>query len=74
MWVDLEDYVSRPDKISVADEVGMHAVCKNRYAIPQGIREGLPNQLPEALDRLWLLQMTQQTVKEDALFHTGDNY
>lgn len=35
--VDLEDYVSRPDKISAADitsicqEAGMHAVRKNRY-------------------------------------------
>lgn len=34
--VDLEDYVSRPDKISAADiaaicqEAGMHAVRKNR--------------------------------------------
>merc|ERR1712070_782620 len=37
--VDLEDYVSRPDKISAADihaicqEAGMHAVRKNRYVI-----------------------------------------
>ena len=35
--VDLEDYVSRPDKISAADisaicqEAGMHAVRKNRW-------------------------------------------
>lgn len=35
--VDLEDYVSRPDKISAAEiaaicqEAGMHAVRKNRY-------------------------------------------
>jgi 26S proteasome regulatory subunit T3 len=37
--VDLEDYVSRPDKISNADisaicqEAGMQAVRKNRYVI-----------------------------------------
>ena len=37
--VDLEDYVSRPDKISNAEiaaicqEAGMHAVRKNRYVI-----------------------------------------
>ena len=37
--VDLEDYASRPDKISGAEiasicqEAGMHAVRKNRYII-----------------------------------------
>lgn len=37
--VDLEDYVSRPDKISAADiasicqEAGMHAVRKNRSGV-----------------------------------------
>jgi len=37
--VDLEDYVSRPDKVSNADiasicqEAGMHAVRKNRYVV-----------------------------------------
>jgi 26S proteasome regulatory subunit T3 len=37
--VDLEDYVSRPDKISGADitaicmEAGMHAVRRNRYVV-----------------------------------------
>ena len=37
--VDLEDYVSWPDKISAAEitaiceEAGMHAVCKNNYVI-----------------------------------------
>ncbi|XP_031253492.1 LOW QUALITY PROTEIN: 26S proteasome regulatory subunit 6B homolog [Pistacia vera] len=37
--VDLEDFVSRPDKISASDiaaicqEAGMHAVRKNRYVI-----------------------------------------
>ena len=37
--VDLEDFVSRPEKISAADinaicqEAGMHAVRKNRYVI-----------------------------------------
>lgn len=45
--VDLEDYVSRPDKISAADiasicqEAGMHAVRKNRYVIlPKDIDKG----------------------------------
>eukprot|EP01023_Acetabularia_acetabulum_P019290 TRINITY_DN1980_c0_g1_i4.p1 TRINITY_DN1980_c0_g1~~TRINITY_DN1980_c0_g1_i4.p1 ORF type:complete len:405 (-),score=73.82 TRINITY_DN1980_c0_g1_i4:212-1426(-) len=45
--VDLEDYVSRPDKISAADiaaitqEAGMHAVRKNRYIIiPADIEKG----------------------------------
>eukprot|EP01025_Chloroclados_australasicus_P036365 TRINITY_DN3707_c1_g1_i1.p1 TRINITY_DN3707_c1_g1~~TRINITY_DN3707_c1_g1_i1.p1 ORF type:complete len:404 (-),score=54.31 TRINITY_DN3707_c1_g1_i1:313-1524(-) len=45
--VDLEDYVSRPDKISAADiaaitqEAGMHAVRKNRYVIlPEDIEKG----------------------------------
>ncbi|CAN6291801.1 unnamed protein product [Urochloa humidicola] len=39
--VDLEDFISRPDKISTADitaicqEAGMHAVRKNRYVILQ---------------------------------------
>ncbi|KAG2547257.1 26S proteasome regulatory subunit 6B homolog [Panicum virgatum] len=39
--VDLEDFISRPDKISAADiaaicqEAGMHAVRKNRYVILQ---------------------------------------
>merc|ERR1719443_2835044 len=39
--VDLEDYVSRPDKISAADiasicqEAGMQAVRKNRYVVTQ---------------------------------------
>jgi len=37
--VDLEDYVSRPDKISAAEiaaicqEAGLHAVRKNRYVV-----------------------------------------
>ncbi len=37
--VDLEDYISRPDKInnaeisSICQEAGMHAVRKNRYVI-----------------------------------------
>ncbi|MEW5305670.1 MAG: hypothetical protein WDW36_008196 [Sanguina aurantia] len=45
--VDLEDYVSRPDKISAADisaicqEAGMHAVRKNRYIIlPKDFEKG----------------------------------
>jgi 26S proteasome regulatory subunit T3 len=39
--VDLESYVSRPDKISAADinsicqEAGMQAVRKNRYVVTQ---------------------------------------
>jgi len=45
--VDLEDYVSRPDKISAADisavcqEAGMQAVRKNRYVIlPKDFEKG----------------------------------
>lgn len=45
--VDLEDYVSRPDKISAADiaaicqEAGMHAVRKNRYVVlPKDFEKG----------------------------------
>ncbi|KAI3878621.1 hypothetical protein MKW98_027926 [Papaver atlanticum] len=45
--VDLEDYVSRPDKISSAEisaicqEAGMHAVRKNRYVIlPKDFEKG----------------------------------
>ncbi|KAF5941112.1 hypothetical protein HYC85_022279 [Camellia sinensis] len=45
--VDLEDYVSRPDKISAAEiaaicqEAGMHAVRKNRYVIlPKDFEKG----------------------------------
>eukprot|EP00210_Caulerpa_lentillifera_P007083 g6776.t1 len=45
--VDLEDFVSRPDKISAADitsicqEAGMHAVRKNRYVIlPKDFEKG----------------------------------
>ncbi|KAH8506794.1 hypothetical protein H0E87_013555 [Populus deltoides] len=45
--VDMEDYVSRPDKISAAEiaaicqEAGMHAVRKNRYVIlPKDFEKG----------------------------------
>ena len=45
--VDLEDYVSRPDKISAADiaaicqEAGMHAVRKKRYVVlPKDFEKG----------------------------------
>jgi 26S proteasome regulatory subunit T3 len=45
--VDLEDYVSRPDKISAAEisaicqEAGMQAVRKNRYVIlPKDFEKG----------------------------------
>uniref|UniRef100_A0A7S0N085 26S proteasome regulatory subunit 6B homolog n=1 Tax=Pyramimonas obovata TaxID=1411642 RepID=A0A7S0N085_9CHLO len=45
--VDLEDYVSRPDKISAAEiaaicqEAGLHAVRKNRYVVlPKDIDKG----------------------------------
>merc|ERR1712086_592838 len=48
--VDLEDYVSRPDKISPAEiaaicqEAGMHAVRKNRYVvIPKDFEKGYKN-------------------------------
>lgn len=45
--VDLEDYVSRPDKISAADiaaicqEAGLQAVRKNRYVVlPKDFEKG----------------------------------
>jgi len=45
--VDLEDYVSRPDKISASEisaivqEAGMHAVRKNRFVVlPKDIEKG----------------------------------
>ncbi|KAL0450885.1 UNVERIFIED_CONTAM: 26S proteasome regulatory subunitB [Sesamum latifolium] len=39
--VDLEDYVSRPDKISAVEEAGLHAVRKNRYVIlPKDFEKG----------------------------------
>eukprot|EP00736_Rhodelphis_marinus_P000927 Rmarinus@m.27359 len=53
--VDLEDYISRPDKLTGADinaicqEAGMHAVRKNRYVI-----------LPKDLEKGY-----QKTVKKD---------
>ena len=49
--VDLEDYVSRPDKISGADiasicmEAGMHAVRRNRYII-------LPKDFEKAYEKI----------------------
>ena len=57
--VDLEDYVSRPDKISAADirsicpEAGLQAVRKNRYVVmPKDFREGLQVVGEEARDYL----------------------
>jgi 26S proteasome regulatory subunit T3 len=48
--MDLEDYVSRPEKLSGADihcivqEAGMHAVRKNRYiVIPKDFEKGYKN-------------------------------
>ncbi|CAN5975741.1 unnamed protein product [Sphagnum jensenii] len=39
--VDLEDYVSRPDKISAAEEAGMQAVQKNHFVIlPKDFEKG----------------------------------
>jgi ATP-dependent 26S proteasome regulatory subunit len=44
--VDLEDYVSRPDKVSAAEiraicqEAGMHAVRKNRWECGEVGEEG----------------------------------
>jgi len=55
--VDLEDYVSRPDKISGAEitaicqEAGMHAVRKNRYVIlPKDFEKGYRNVVHKASD------------------------
>nr|WCZ58334.1 26S proteasome regulatory subunit 6B [Paratrimastix eleionoma] len=53
--VDLEDYVSRPDKISGADisaicqEAGMQAVRKNRYVIlPKDFEKGYKNHVKKS--------------------------
>jgi 26S proteasome regulatory subunit T3 len=55
--VDLEDYVSRPDKISAAEitsicqEAGMHAVRKNRYVIlPKDFEKGYRNVVHKSTD------------------------
>lgn len=55
--VDLEDYVSRPDKISGAEitsicqEAGMHAVRKNRYVIlPKDFEKGYRNVVHKSSD------------------------
>eukprot|EP01111_Echinosteliopsis_oligospora_P003080 TRINITY_DN1495_c0_g1_i1.p1 TRINITY_DN1495_c0_g1~~TRINITY_DN1495_c0_g1_i1.p1 ORF type:complete len:408 (-),score=114.84 TRINITY_DN1495_c0_g1_i1:160-1383(-) len=55
--VDLEDYVSRPDKISGAEitsicqEAGMHAVRKNRYVIlPKDFEKGYRNVVHKTSD------------------------
>jgi len=55
--VDLEDYVSRPDKISGAEitaicqEAGMHAVRKNRYVIlPKDFEKGYRSVVHKASD------------------------
>jgi 26S proteasome regulatory subunit T3 len=55
--VDLEDYVSRPDKISAAEitsicqEAGMHAVRKNRYVIlPKDFEKGYRNVVHKSSD------------------------
>jgi len=55
--VDLEDYVSRPDKLSGADiasicqEAGMQAVRKNRYVIlPKDFEKGYKNNVKSSVD------------------------
>lgn len=55
--VDLEDYVSRPDKISAAEisaicqEAGMHAVRKNRYVIlPKDFEKGYKANVKKSSD------------------------
>jgi len=56
--VDLEDYVSRPDKISAADiqaicqEAGMQAVRKNRYVIlPKDFEKGYKSHVKNSSDQ-----------------------
>jgi len=53
--VDLEDFVSRPDKISGAEiaaicqEAGMHAVRKNRYVVlPKDFEKGYKNNIKKS--------------------------
>ncbi|KAL8162200.1 hypothetical protein V2J09_013689 [Rumex salicifolius] len=57
--VDLEDYVSRPDKISAAEiaaicqEAGLHAVRKNRYVIlPKDFEKGYRANKPQMTSHL----------------------
>ncbi len=64
--VDLEDFVSRPDKISAAEisavcqEAGMHAVRKNRWEREERMHEPFTTMpLSELVSSLTLLSLTQ---------------
>ena len=55
--VDLEDFVSRPDKISAAEiaaicqEAGLHAVRKNRYVVlPKDFEKGYKSNVKKTGD------------------------
>ena len=55
--VDLEDFVSRPDKISAAEiaaicqEAGLHAVRKNRYVVlPKDFEKGYKSNVKKSND------------------------
>ncbi len=55
--VDLEDFVSRPDKISAAEiaaicqEAGLHAVRKNRYVVlPKDLEKGYKSNVKKGGD------------------------
>ncbi|KAF9597161.1 hypothetical protein IFM89_016149 [Coptis chinensis] len=72
--VDLEDYVSRPDKINVAEitticqEAGMHAVHKNRYVIlPKDFEKGYrTNALAQCKISLNKLAVVKESVDDTA--------
>ncbi len=56
--VDLEDYVSRPDKISAAEissicqEAGLQAVRKNRYVVmPKDFEKGYKSTAKKGSDK-----------------------
>jgi 26S proteasome regulatory subunit T3 len=58
--VDLEDYVSRPDKISAAEiaaicqEAGLHAVRKNRYVVlPKDFEKGYKSNVKKGGACFW---------------------
>eukprot|EP00918_Siedleckia_nematoides_P029827 GHVU01064341.1.p1 GENE.GHVU01064341.1~~GHVU01064341.1.p1 ORF type:complete len:212 (+),score=42.46 GHVU01064341.1:22-636(+) len=70
--VELEDYVSRPQKVSAADiaaicqEAGMQAVRKNRYVIlPKDFDKGWKAHVKKLERKLELLCIQEEYVKEE---------
>merc|ERR1712210_264329 len=67
--VDLEDYVSRPDKISAAEitaivqEAGMHAVRKNRYVVlPKDLEKGYKSNIKKSSDEFAFYNQSRRAV------------